>query len=226
MPRRISPGGTILAGMVNQDGVIEARVEKKSSESSIARIMHLVEDASTRKAPTERFITTFSRYYTPFVTFAAVGVAVVPPLIVPGATFSEWIYRALVLLVISCPCALVISIPLGYFGGIGSASRHGILVKGANFLDALTSVHTVVMDKTGTLTKGVFKVTEIQARGGFTRSEVLRLSALAEVNSNHPIARSIVEAYGENPSQEEVESYHEIPGHGVKAIIDGTGSSW
>ncbi len=222
VPRRISPGGTVLAGMVNQDGVIEAQVEKKSSESSIARIMHLVEDAQTRKAPTERFITTFSRYYTPLVTFAAVGIAIVPPLTIPGATFSEWIYRALVLLVISCPCALVISIPLGYFGGIGSASRHGILIKGANFLDALTSVHTVVMDKTGTLTKGVFRVTQVEAREGFTRGEVLRFAALAEINSNHPIAKSIAEAYGENLLPEEVQGYHEIPGHGIKAIIDGT----
>ncbi len=222
VPRRISPGGTVLAGMVNQDGVIEAQVEKRSSESSIARIMHLVEDAQTRKAPTERFITTFSRYYTPLVTFAAVGIAIVPPLTIPGATFSEWIYRALVLLVISCPCALVISIPLGYFGGIGSASRHGILIKGANFLDALTSVHTVVMDKTGTLTKGVFRVTQVEAREGFTRGEVLRFAALAEINSNHPIAKSIAEAYGENLLPEEVQGYHEIPGHGIKAIIDGT----
>ncbi len=222
VPRRISPGGTVLAGMVNQDGVIEAQVEKRSSESSIARIMRLVEDAQTRKAPTERFITTFSRYYTPLVTFAAVGIAIVPPLTIPGATFSEWIYRALVLLVISCPCALVISIPLGYFGGIGSASRHGILIKGANFLDALTSVHTVVMDKTGTLTKGVFRVTQVEAREGFTRGEVLRFAALAEINSNHPIAKSIAEAYGENLLPEEVQGYHEIPGHGIKAIIDGT----
>lgn len=222
VPRRISPGGTVLAGMVNQDGVIEAQVEKRSSESSIARIMRLVEDAQTRKAPTERFITTFSRYYTPLVTFAAVGIAIVPPLTIPGATFSEWIYRALVLLVISCPCALVISIPLGYFGGIGSASRHGILIKGANFLDALTSVHTVVMDKTGTLTKGVFRVTQVEAREGFTRGEVLRFAALAEINSNHPIAKSIAEAYGENLSPEEVQGCHEIPGHGIKAIIDGT----
>jgi Cd2+/Zn2+-exporting ATPase len=221
VPRRVSPGGTALAGMVNQQGIIEIRVEKRSGESSIARIMHLVEDASTRKAPTERFITTFSRYYTPLVTFAAVGIAIVPPLMIPGATFSEWIYRALVLLVISCPCALVISIPLGYFGGIGSASRHGILVKGANFLDALTSLHTVVMDKTGTLTKGVFKVAEIATRNGFTKDEVLRLSALAEYNSNHPIAKSIIDAYGRTPSPNGIQSYREIPGRGVKAVIDG-----
>ncbi len=221
VPQRISPGGTALAGMVNQQGIIVIRVEKRSGESSIARIMRLVEDASTRKAPTERFITTFSRYYTPLITFAAVGVAIVPPLMIPGATFSEWIYRALVLLVISCPCALVISIPLGYFGGIGSASRHGILVKGANFLDALTSLHTVVMDKTGTLTKGEFKVSEIETHNGFTKDEVLRLSALAEHNSNHPIAKSILDAYGETPSPKGIQSYSEIPGHGVKAVIDG-----
>ncbi len=221
VPQRISPGSTVLAGMVNHDGIIEIRVEKESGESSIARIMRLVEEASARKAPTERLITTFSRYYTPFVTFAAIGVGFVPPIVIPGAGFSEWIYRALVLLVISCPCALVISIPLGYFGGIGSASRHGILIKGANFLDALTSLHTVVMDKTGTLTRGVFKVTEVLARGDFTNDDVLRLSALAEYNSNHPIARSIIEAYGENPSPGEIQSYREIPGHGIKVIIDG-----
>ncbi len=221
VPRRVSPGGTVLAGMVNQDGIIEVCVEKTSGESSIARIMRLVEDASARKAPTERFITTFSRYYTPIVTLAALGVAIVPPLLIPGAVFSEWIYRALVLLVISCPCALVISIPLGYFGGIGSASRHGILIKGANFLDALTSLHTVVVDKTGTLTEGVFKVTEIEARANFTRDEVLRFAALAERNSNHPIARSIMEAYGDNPLSREIQSFREIPGCGIKAAIDG-----
>ena len=221
VPRRVSPGSTALAGMVNSQGIIEICVEKKAYESSIARIMHLVEDASTRKAPTERFITTFSRYYTPFVTLAAAAIAFVPPLVIPGATFSEWMYRGLVLLVISCPCALVISIPLGYFGGIGSASRHGILVKGANFLDALTSLHTVVTDKTGTLTKGVFKVTEIATRNGFTEDEVLRFAALAEYSSNHPIAKSILDAYGMTPSAKIVQSYREIPGRGVKALIDG-----
>jgi Cd2+/Zn2+-exporting ATPase len=221
VPRRVSPGSTALAGMVNSQGIIEICVEKKAYESSIARIMHLVEDASTRKAPTERFITTFSRYYTPFVTLAAAAIAFVPPLVIPGATFSEWMYRGLVLLVISCPCALVISIPLGYFGGIGSASRHGILVKGANFLDALTSLHTVVTDKTGTLTKGVFKVTEIATRNGFTEDEVLRFAALAEYSSNHPIAKSILDAYGMTPSAKIVQSYREIPGRGVKASIDG-----
>ncbi len=221
VPRRVSQGDTVLAGMVNQNGAIEIRVAKRSGESSIARIMRLVENASARKAPTERFITTFSRYYTPVVTAAAIGVAVIPPLMIPGAAFSEWFYRALVLLVISCPCALVISIPLGYFGGVGSASRHGILVKGANFLDALTSLHTVVMDKTGTLTKGAFKVTEVAARGDFTQDEVLRLAAVAEHNSNHPIARSIAEAYGENHFTKDIESCHEIPGRGIKAVVDG-----
>ncbi|MDI7246164.1 MAG: heavy metal translocating P-type ATPase [Bacillota bacterium] len=220
-PRRVRPGEKVLAGMVNQGGALDVRVERKSAESAVSRILNLVENAAARKAPTEQFITRFARYYTPAVTLAALGVAVVPPLIVPGATFATWVHRALVLLVVSCPCALVISVPLGYFGGIGGASRHGILVKGANFLDALTSLHTVVFDKTGTLTKGVFRVTGTQVRNGYSREDLLELAAVAETNSAHPIAKSILEAYGRPVQADLVRDYQEISGHGVKAIVDG-----
>ncbi|NLS45507.1 MAG: cadmium-translocating P-type ATPase [Firmicutes bacterium] len=221
VPRKASPEDTILAGMINQDGIIEVYVEKESRESSIARIMHLVEHAATRKASTEQFITKFSRYYTPVITLAAIGVATLPLLLIPGAVFTEWAYRALVLLVISCPCALVISIPLGYFGGIGSASRHGILVKGANFLDALTSLHTVVVDKTGTLTEGVFEVVEIGAYGDFTEDKILEIAASAEQYSHHPIAKSILEAYDDTPLTVDIQKFQEIPGRGIKAELNG-----
>jgi Cd2+/Zn2+-exporting ATPase len=187
----------------------------------VARILHLVEEAGERKAPTEQFITVFARYYTPLVVAAAVLIAVVPPLFIPGATFSTWLYRALVLLVISCPCALVVSIPLGYFGGIGGASRHGILIKGANYLDALGNAHTVVFDKTGTLTKGVFRVTEVRPRNGFTPEEVLTAAAWAEVFSNHPIAHSLREAYGREIPVDLVRDYQEIPAHGISAVVAG-----
>ncbi len=220
-PRRVRPGEKVLAGMVNQQGTLDVRVDRRAAESSVSRILNLVENAAARKAPTEQFITRFARYYTPAVTLAALAIALVPPLVVPGATFASWIYRALVLLVISCPCALVISIPLGYFGGIGGASRHGILVKGANFLDALTSLHTVVFDKTGTLTRGVFRVTETSVRNGFSRDELIELAALAETNSAHPIARSILEAYARPVRPGLIRDYQEVSGHGVKAFVHG-----
>ncbi|HHV63145.1 MAG TPA: cadmium-translocating P-type ATPase [Firmicutes bacterium] len=238
VPKKVEAGEKVLSGMVNGSGLLEVKVERCFADSSVSRILDLVERASARKAPTEQVITRFSRLYTPVVTAGAVALAVVPPLVMPGATFKEWIYRALVLLVISCPCALVISIPLGYFGGIGGASRHGILVKGANFLEALTHLHTVVFDKTGTLTKGVFRVSEVATRNGFTREELLRFAALAESHSNHPIAKSIQEAYrgaagesdetghgkaetGTNRVQGRVQDYQEIAGHGIKARVDG-----
>ncbi|MFZ5923837.1 MAG: heavy metal translocating P-type ATPase, partial [Bacillota bacterium] len=190
-------------------------------ESSVARILELVENAAARKAPTEQFITAFSRYYTPAVVLGAVALAIIPPLVLPGATFFVWVYRALVLLVISCPCALVVSIPLGYFGGIGGASRRGILVKGANFLDALTALHTVVFDKTGTLTQGVFRVTRVVPYNGFSEEELLAAAAAAEVHSNHPIAQSILAAYGREISPDRISEYREIPGHGIRAVVDG-----
>jgi Cd2+/Zn2+-exporting ATPase len=180
----------------------------------------MVENATSKKAETEKFITTFAKYYTPVVVFGALLIAVMPPLLISGATFSDWIYRALVVLVISCPCALVISIPLGYFGGIGGASRRGILVKGSNFLDALTQVKTVVFDKTGTLTKGEFKVSEIVTSNGFDENTILEYAAYAEYNSNHPIAKSILESYNRDFDNSRIGKVEEIPGHGVKAYID------
>ncbi|MBS3809349.1 MAG: cadmium-translocating P-type ATPase [Desulfobacterales bacterium] len=221
VPRKIDPGKDVLSGMVNDSGLFKARVTKEFSESSVARILELVENAAARKAPTEQFITRFANWYTPAVVFGALAVAFIPPLLISGALFSEWIYRALILLVISCPCALVISIPLGYFGGIGSASRSGILIKGANFLEALTKVHTVVFDKTGTLTKGVFRVNEMVVRNGFSEQELLYWAAMAEAHSSHPIARSITEAYGKKPPSAEITNYQEIKGCGVRAVIGG-----
>jgi Cd2+/Zn2+-exporting ATPase len=221
VPVKVESGETILAGAINGEGLLMVKVTKPYGDSSVARILELVENAATRKAPTEQFVTTFSRYYTPAVVLGAVALAVVPPLVFPGATFSEWIYRALILLVISCPCALMISIPLGYFGGIGAASRRGILVKGANYLDTLTGVHTVVFDKTGTLTKGVFQVTRVIPYNGFLKEELLSTAAAAELYSTHPIAQSIRKAYGQEILPSHVSEYQEIPGQGISAIVEG-----
>jgi len=222
VPRSASAGEKVLAGMINKTGSLTIKVTRKFSESSISRIMEMVENAASRKAPTEKFITSFARYYTPAVVISALAVAVIPPLVIEGATFSQWIYRALVMLVISCPCALVISIPLGYFGGVGGASRKGILLKGANYLDVLTQVKTAVFDKTGTLTKGVFKVTEIVPANGYDRESLLRLAAQAEAQSNHPIAQSIRDAYKQPVDTLSVKEYREISGYGVSARINGT----
>lgn len=225
IPRKVGPGEKVLAAMINGQGLLFIKVAKPYQESSVARIMELVEKAGERKAPTEQFITVFSNYYTPMVVGIAALIAVLPPLLLPGAGFSEWFYRALVLLVISCPCALMVSIPLGYFGGIGGASRSGILIKGANFLDALAKIDTVVFDKTGTLTKGVFRVTKVAPKNGFTQAELLSAAAGAEIFSNHPIAQSIRTAYQElsqaEVSQEQVLDYREIPGHGIRANVKG-----
>jgi Cd2+/Zn2+-exporting ATPase len=218
VPQRIAPGKTVLAGMVNNSGLLQVRVTKAYGETALARILELVENAASRKAPTEKFITKFARYYTPVVVLGAALVAVLPPLFIPGATFGDWLHRALVLLVISCPCALVISIPLGYFGGIGGASRRGILVKGANYLEALADVDTVVFDKTGTLTAGVFQVQNIMPANGFTPETVLDLAAQAEVHSSHPIALSILQAARNDQLGEEGE-FQEIAGKGMRAII-------
>ncbi len=221
VPRTIGVGECILAGMINKTGSLTIRVTKEFGESSVSKILDLVENAASKKAQTEKFITTFARYYTPVVVFGALAVALIPPLMIEGAVFSDWIYRALVLLVISCPCALVISIPLGYFGGIGGASRKGILIKGANFLDVLTRVKTVVFDKTGTLTRGEFKVTQVVPSNGFDGEALLHLAAEAEAQSNHPIAQSILEAYGQKVNLSSVEDYREIPGYGVRAKVEG-----
>ncbi|HHI00360.1 MAG TPA: cadmium-translocating P-type ATPase, partial [Thermococcus litoralis] len=221
VPRTVREGKEILSGMVNLSGLLTVKVTKELRESTISRILELVENASARKAKTEKFITRFAHYYTPVVVGLAVLIALVPPLAF-GEPFSKWVYRALVLLVISCPCALVLSIPLGYFGGIGKSAREGILVKGSNFLDALSKATIIAFDKTGTLTKGVFKVTKIETRNGFSEEEILRFAALAEAHSNHPIAKAIKEAYGKEINEAQIKEHEEIAGHGVKARIDGT----
>lgn len=225
VPRKVEHGAKVLGGMINGQGLLIVKVSKPFKDSSVARILNLVEKASERKAPTEQFITIFSNYYTPVVVGMAALIAIIPPLVLPGATFNQWFYRALVLLVISCPCALMVSIPLGYFGGIGAASKNGILVKGANFLDALAELDTVVFDKTGTLTKGVFRVTEIVPKNNIARDELLAAAAGAEVYSNHPIAQSIRTAYqestGKEAREEQVRDYLEIPAHGISATVDG-----
>ncbi|MBI5538639.1 MAG: cadmium-translocating P-type ATPase [Bacteroidia bacterium] len=218
--RKFKEKDTVLSGMINQTGVLTIKVTKLFSESSVSKILELVENASSKKAETEKFITTFAKYYTPVVVVGALLIAIIPPLLFSGQTFSDWIYRALVVLVISCPCALVISIPLGYFGGIGSASRKGILVKGSNFLDALTQVKTVVFDKTGTLTKGEFKVVNIVTSNDFPKEQILEYAAYAETNSNHPVATSISDAYGKDRDIKRIKHVEEISGHGIKAVID------
>jgi len=218
-PVTANPGDTVLAGQINKSGALTVRVTRPFSESSISKVMDLVENATARKAKTEKFITQFARYYTPAVVLIAAGIAFIPP-ITAGASFQTWIYRALVLLVISCPCALVVSIPLGYFGGIGNASRQGILVKGSNFIDALAAVKTVVFDKTGTLTRGVFKVKEVVNLNGYSKDQLLEFAAAAELQSNHPIATSIINAFngdGRKLNPTMVLDHTEIPGQGVKA---------
>lgn len=219
--RDAGPGSKVLSGSINKNGVLTVEVTKAFGESTVTKILDLVQNASSKKAVTENFITKFARYYTPFVVFAAAALAVIPPLLIQGSSFSEWINRALVFLVVSCPCALVVSIPLSFFGGIGGASKNGILVKGGNFLEALNNVDTVVFDKTGTLTKGVFKVTNITSKGSISDLEILEYSALAESYSNHPIALSIQKAYGKEADKKKVSQYEEVPGHGIKANIDG-----
>ncbi|WP_048146750.1 heavy metal translocating P-type ATPase [Pyrococcus abyssi] len=219
MPRTVKEGDEILSGMINLTGLLKVRVTRELSESTVSRILELVENASARKAKTEKFITRFAHYYTPAVVGIATLIATVPPLVFKES-FTSWVYRALVILVISCPCALVLSIPLGYFGGIGRAAKEGILIKGSNYLDALKDASIVAFDKTGTLTKGVFKVTKIETRNGFTEEEILRFAALAEAHSNHPIAKAIREAYGKEINEAEITEYEEIAGHGVRARID------
>jgi Cd2+/Zn2+-exporting ATPase len=221
-PRRVHEGSTVLSGYVNKDSLLEIRSTKSLSESSYARIIAMVEESSSRKAQSEQFITRFARFYTPIVVGMAVLLAFIPPLVLEGASFGDWLYRALVFLVVSCPCALVISIPLGFFAGIGRASKEGILVKGGNYLEALNRIDTVFLDKTGTLTKGVFSLTSIQAASGIKETELFRLAALAESASHHPIAVSIQNAWteqgGANLTPDSVE---EIAGHGLKALYQG-----
>ncbi|MEG4214304.1 heavy metal translocating P-type ATPase [Microcoleus sp. Pol14C6] len=223
VPRTVKVGETVLAGTINQTGVLTVKVTKLFGESSISRILELVENARSKKAETEKFITKFAKYYTPFVVFASLAVALIPPLFISGATNADrflWVYRALVLLVISCPCGLVISIPLGYFGGIGGAAKRGILVKGSTFLDTLTAVKTVVLDKTGTLTKGVFQVAQIVPQNGFSQIALMEIAAKVESQSNHPVAKSIMEAYGGKIDLSDVKDYEEIAGHGIRAQVN------
>jgi Cd2+/Zn2+-exporting ATPase len=217
-PRGVAEGNEVLSGMVNMSGLLTIRVTRPLSQSTVSRILQLVEEAGSRKAKAERFITRFARYYTPAVIALALGIATLPPVLF-AEPFAPWIYRALVLLVISCPCALVLSIPLSYFSAIGKAARDGILIKGANFIDALKSTTVVAFDKTGTLTEGSFKATQVVAVNGFESEEVLKFAAIAEMHSNHPIARSIIEAYGKVGGT--TECYQEIAGRGVRAEIDG-----
>lgn len=216
VPKSGAEGEAVLAGTLNISGLIEMKATKLFGQSSVAKILDLVENAAAHKAKTEKFITVFARYYTPAVFFAAFCIAIIPPLLNFGS-FSDWIYRALVVLVVSCPCALVISVPLGYFGGIGACSKHGILVKGADFLEALAQVKAVAFDKTGTLTKGVFKVTEVASFNGFTDEVVLRYAAIAESKSSHPIAQSIRNHY-KGGEIFDVVGYEEIGGHGIKTV--------
>ena len=219
VPRTVHKGDEALSGCVNQNGVLTIQVTKAFGESTVSKIIELVENASSRKAPTENFITTFARYYTPVVVIFALILAVAPPLLF-NAEWIEWIHRAFVFLVISCPCALVISIPLTFFGGIGAASKHGVLVKGSNYLESLNNVSTVVFDKTGTLTKGVFKVTEIVPDNGFTVDRILEYGAKAEIYSNHPIAKSIIAAYEKDVDGTNITDYKEISGYGISVTVD------
>lgn len=221
VPREVSTGEDILAGFINTNGVLKVKVTKNFKESTVSRILELVENASNKKAPTEKFITRFARIYTPIVVFSALALAIIPPLVIKDASFYDWIYRALIFLVVSCPCALVVSIPLGLFAGIGGASRKGILVKGGNYLEALKDVNTVVFDKTGTLTKGVFKVTEIN-NVDIAKEELIKIAAISESLSNHPIAQSIIKEYGKEIDSNELSDYEEISGHGIKVTINNS----
>ena len=220
VPREVEVGSDILSGCININGVITAEVTEEFGESTVSKILDLVENASSKKSNSEQFITKFARNYTPVVVIIAVFLAIIPPLVIDGATFSDWIYRALAFLVVSCPCALVISIPLSFFGGIGGASKKGVLVKGSNYLEALAETEIVVFDKTGTLTKGVFNVQEIHPEG-VSKEELLELTAHAESYSNHPISLSLKRAYSKEIDNGRISDVEEISGHGVIATIDG-----
>ena len=217
VPRGAEKGDKVLSGMISLTGMIEVQVDKIFAESSASKILDMVENAAANKAKTETFITKFASYYTPIVFFIAFAIAVVPPLLDMGS-FSQWLYRALVALVVSCPCALIISVPLGYFGGIGGASKKGILVKGANYLEALSNIQAIALDKTGTLTKGIFTVTEVKSMGKYSKEDIVKYAAMAESKSNHPIARSIVEYAGNLDYT--IKVYEEISGRGVKVSIE------
>ena len=219
MPKEVYEGDEILSGCINQNGVIKIKVTKEFGESTVSKILDLVENASSKKSKSENFITKFAKYYTPVVVIIAVILAIIPPLFIKGQSYNDWIYRALSFLVVSCPCALVISIPLGFFGGIGGASKIGILIKGSNYLEALSNVETVVFDKTGTLTKGVFEVQKINAVG-ISKDELLKIAAYSEYYSNHPISKSIKKAYGRTIDEKEIIKTQELSGLGISAKIN------
>ena len=218
LPRDAKEGDEVLSGCINLNGVIKVEVRKEYGESTVSKILDLVENASSKKSKSENFITKFARYYTPIVVGIAAVLAILPPLILPGATFSDWIYRALSFLVVSCPCALVISIPLSFFGGIGGASKMGVLVKGSNYLEALASTEMMVFDKTGTLTKGVFEVQQVKSIG-ISEQELLKVAAYAENYSNHPISKSLKRAYQEEIDEKQIQNYEELSGLGIIAKI-------
>ena len=219
IPKEVGSGDEVLSGCINQNGLLTIKVEKKFGESTVSKILDLVENASSKKSKSENFISKFAKYYTPIVVITAVLLAIIPPFILKDATFIDWLYRALTFLVVSCPCALVISIPLGFFGGIGGASKMGILVKGSNYLEALSKAEIVVFDKTGTLTQGVFKVQKIHPVD-ISKEELIELTAHAESYSNHPISVSIREAYGKEIKHNRIEKIQELPGLGVIAKVD------
>ena len=219
VPRKIAVNDEILSGGINTNGVLKVKVTKKFGESTVSRILEMVENAANKKANTEKFITKFAKVYTPIIVALAILIAVVPSIFIKDALFSTWLYRALVFLVVSCPCALVVSVPLGFFAGIGGASKKGVLVKGSNYLELLKDLETVVFDKTGTLTEGVFTVTEINTNN-IQKEKLIEVAAMAESFSNHPIAISIIKEYGKEIDKEVIEEYEEIAGHGIKAVIN------
>lgn len=219
VPRKIAVNDEILSGGINTNGVLKVKVTKKFGESTVSRILEMVENAANKKANTEKFITKFAKVYTPIVVALAILIAVVPSIFIKDALFSTWLYRALVFLVVSCPCALVVSVPLGFFAGIGGASKKGVLVKGSNYLELLKDLETVVFDKTGTLTEGVFTVTEINTNN-IQKEKLIEVAAMAESFSNHPIAISIIKEYGKEIDKEVIKEYEEIAGHGIKAVIN------
>ncbi|MCI7029658.1 heavy metal translocating P-type ATPase [Clostridium sp.] len=219
VPRKIAVNDEILSGGINTNGVLKVKVTKKFGESTVSRILEMVENAANKKANTEKFITKFAKVYTPIVVALAILIAVVPSIFIKDALFSTWLYRALVFLVVSCPCALVVSVPLGFFAGIGGASKKGVLVKGSNYLELLKDLETVVFDKTGTLTEGVFTVTEINTNN-IQKEKLIEVAAMAESFSNHPIAISIIKEYGKEIDKKVIEEYEEIAGHGIKAVIN------
>jgi Cd2+/Zn2+-exporting ATPase len=220
LPVDIGEGDKVLSGGINKQGLITVEVEKEFKDSTVSKILDLVQNASSKKSKIENFITKFAKYYTPTVVFLAAAIAVVPPLVIQGAEFRDWLYRGLIFLVVSCPCALVLSIPLAYFGGLGAASHNGILIKGGNYLEALTNVNKIIFDKTGTLTKGKFTVNKITGFNGFSEEEVLKYTAYGEAYSTHPIGESIKEKYGKEIDESLITNQRELAGFGIEALVE------